>query len=179
MTAWEFYEHFEDAYVALLKAIRQLAYPKHPALLDALSTSSVIPYNSPAAIPIFIMRPLRGQFEHATQSVVDRRRADGDKAVFWLDTSGWLEPEDTTSEGQDFWLDEMATPSRWRLTERGNQRVAIFLHAHVCRYLAENVDKCPFLPPEVYQGKFFEPKSAEFDTFLANEKERKLKKLFW
>ena len=122
------------------------------------------------------MRPYRGQLEHATQTVVNELRADGDKAVFWLDTSGWL---DTSPESLDFFLDESILPGKWRLTVQGNQRVAIFLHMHVCRYLAADDEKCAFLPPGVYQGKAFVPEEANFNRFVENEKERKLKKLFW
>lgn len=124
------------------------------------------------------MRPLRGQLEQATQNVVVRLRTDGDKAVFWLDTSGWLD-EDVSSDVEDFFLDESVTPSKWRLTEQGNQRVAIFLHSHICRYLASDEEKCAFLPHEEYQGKVFNPAESDFANFLENEKERKLKKLFW
>lgn len=127
------------------------------------------------------MRPLRGQLEQATQNAVAKIRADGDKAVFWLDTSGWLDPNsirDQDGDG-DFFLDDNVVPSKWRLTEQGNQRVAIFLHLHVCRYLAGEGEKCAFLPHEVYQGKVFNPEEANFDRFIENEKERKLKKIFW
>ena len=146
---------------------------------EKMSYSDILSSSAPAAIPIFIMRPFRGQLEHATQGAVNRLRADGDKSVFWLDTSGWLEVTDDASTTQDFFLDESVVPSRWRLTEQGNQRVAIFLHMHVCRYLANDDDHCAFLPPEVYQGKVYNPEEANFDRFLEDEKERKLKKLFW
>lgn len=164
-----------------MKAIRQLAYPKHPSTFYAASSSSSAysPTTALAPIPIFVMRPFLGQLEHATQSAVNRLRDDGDKSVFWLDTSGWLDPEDTTSDDQDFLLDDSVLPPVWRLTERGNQRVAIFLHMHVCRYLAGAEEKCAFLPPQVYQGKVFNPETANFDRYLEGEKERKLKKLFW
>ncbi|KAI9716817.1 MAG: hypothetical protein M1812_005157 [Candelaria pacifica] len=175
--AWNLSERFEDTYVSLIKAIRELAYPKHPAAMSG--DNAYAPSTAPASIPIFVMRPLRGQLEHATQGVVNRLRADGDKSVFWLDTSGWLETDATISEDQDFFLDESASTPRWRLTERGNQRVAIFLHTHVCRYLAAAGEKCAFLPPEVYQGKVFQPESANLDRYVEDEKERKLKKLFW
>lgn len=166
--------------MSLIKAIRTLAYPKHPTLLhsERLGYPGLVPSSTPAAIPIFIMRPLLGQLEHATQNAVDQLRAAGDKAVFWLDTSGWL---DTTEDPSnlDLFLDNHAEPPLWRLTEQGNQRVAIFLHTHVCRYLATADEKCPFLPHEVYQGKVFNPVEANFDKFLEDEKERKLKKFFW
>lgn len=61
-----------------------------------------------AGVPIFVMRPFRGQLEQATHAVVDRLRKDGDKSVFWLDTSGWLNTEvdlDGRAEDQDFFLD--------------------------------------------------------------------------
>ena len=125
------------------------------------------------------MRPLRGQLEQATQNVVARLRADGDKSVIWLDTSGWLDPDDDNGEMADFFLDDSTAPARYRLTEQGNQRVAIFLHMHVCRYLAGHEEKCAFLPHEVYQGKVFKEEEARFEKYLEDEKERKLKKLFW
>ena len=89
-SGWDLAESFEDTYVSLVRAIRRLAYPKHPAILYSgrIGSSGVVPTGTPASIPIFIMRPLRGQLEHATQGVVNRLRADGDNAVFWLDTSG-------------------------------------------------------------------------------------------
>ena len=115
-----------------------------------------------------------------------RLRADGDKSVFWLDTSGWLDADLAVDENsndnpsQDFFLDRSARPQpKWRLTEQGNQRVAIFLHLHTCRYLAGVQGRCAFLPPEVYQGRVFDPEEANFDRWVEDEKERKLKKLFW
>ena len=125
------------------------------------------------------MRPLRGQLEQATQNVVNRLRADGDKSVIWLDTSGWLDPDVTNGETADFFLDDTVMPANYRLTEQGNQRVAIFLHMHVCRYLAGTEEKCAFLPHEVYRGKVFNEEEARFDKYIEDEKERKLKKLFW
>ena len=177
---WELSELFENTYVSLIKAIRTLAYPKHPAIVHSERTgSSNFPTTAPASIPIFILRPLRGQVEHETQNVVARLRADGDKAVFWLDTSGWLDLDNEMTEVGDFFFDESVGPKKWRLTEQGNQRVAIFLHMHVCRYLADEEEKCAFLPHEVYQGKVFDPEEANFDRYVENEKERKLKELFW
>ncbi|KAL8719150.1 MAG: hypothetical protein Q9225_003812 [Loekoesia sp. 1 TL-2023] len=162
-TAWDLAEGFENAYISLIKAIRTLAYPKHPATIQSERSGSkiYIPNTVPASIPIFIMRPLRGELEHSTQNIVDRLRADGDKGVFWLDTSGWLDPNvlaDNTPNSQDFYLDDRVEPPKWRLTERGNQRVAIFLHMH---------------------GKVFDPSERDFERYVEGEKERKLRKLFW
>ena len=182
-TAWHLAERFEATYVSLIKGIRRLAYPKHPAILQSelSGTPGIIPPNTPAAIPIFIMRPLRGQLEQATQNTVAKLRADGDKSVFWLDTSGWLDVHSILDQhgNGDFFQDNTLDPPRWRLTEQGNQRVAIFLHMHVCRYLAGEGEKCAFLPHEVYQGKVFDPKADTFERFIENEKERKLKNIFW
>ena len=174
-------EEFEDTYIALIKAIRQLAYPKHPAVIHSERTGSpdLAPPNTPSAIPIFVLRPFRGQLEHATQNVVSRLRAAGDKAVFWLDTSGWLAEDITNDDSPDFFLDESVSPSTWRLTEEGNQRVAIILHMHVCRYLATLEDRCAFLPPTTYQGEVFDSEEARFDRYLENDKEKQLKELFW
>ena len=58
---------------------------------------------------------------------------------------------------------------QWQLTERGNQRVAILLHMHVCRYLAHDVERCAFLPPEVYQGNEIDPEAGWFEEFVQNE----------
>ncbi|KAI9890656.1 MAG: hypothetical protein M1814_003725 [Vezdaea aestivalis] len=178
-SAWDMFKQFENSYFNFVRAIRKQAYPNHPAIIEAQKTGSTAGLSNyvPPVIPIFVMRPLKGQYEHATQGAVRRLREEGDKHVFWLDTSDWLDTDETWGE-QEFWFDEGAVPSRWRLTERGNQRVAIFLHMHVCRYLAKDNEKCAFLPPEVYQGKVFNPESAEFDKYIENEKERKLKNLF-
>ena len=180
-TLWELSENFETTYVSLIKAIRGLAYPKHPSILQSEKngTPGMVPSKAPAVIPIFVMRPLRGQLEQATQNAVAKLRADGDKAVFWLDTSGWLDISTEDMKGPDFFYDDTVKPPKWRLTVQGNQRVAIFLHMHVCRYLAAEEDKCAFLPHEVYQGKVFDPKQKEFDKYVEDEKERKLKKIFW
>lgn len=178
---WDLTETFENTYVSLVKGIRRLGYTKHPALIESerLGSPGVIPHGIPISIPIFIMRPLRGQLEHATQNIVNKLRSEGDRSVFWLDTSGWLDTESVDEEDSDFYLDKSVTPPRIRLTEYGNQRVAIFLHTHVCRYLASSGDKCAFLPQEVYQGSNFDPDEANFDFYLETEKEVRLRKLFW
>ncbi|KAK2626469.1 hypothetical protein QTJ16_003644 [Diplocarpon rosae] len=150
-TMWELSGTFEETYISMIKAIRALAYPKYSA---ASMDSSRYIYS--AGVPIFVMRPFRGQLEQATHAVVERIRKDGDKNIFWLDTSGWLNTEvdfEGRPEDQDFFLDEENPSKQWRLTERGNQQVAILLHMHVCRYLAREADECAFLPPEIYLGR--------------------------
>jgi hypothetical protein len=59
------------------------------------------------------MRPFRGQLEGATHAVVERLRMDGDNAVFWLDTSGWLDTEidfQGNAANQDFFLNDNTHP---------------------------------------------------------------------
>ncbi|KAL8707985.1 MAG: hypothetical protein Q9220_007065 [cf. Caloplaca sp. 1 TL-2023] len=184
-SAWDLAERFEATYLSLIKAIRTLAYPKHPATIisERSGYKTYIPNSVPASIPIFVMRPLRGELEHSTQNIVTRLRAAGDKYVYWLDTSGWLDPNMSQDSEQmhndDFYLDKRVQPPKYRLSERGNQRTAIFLHGHVCRYLARMGEKCPFLPSEVYEGKVFDPAERDFERYLDGEKERKLRNLFW
>lgn len=50
---------------------------------------------------------------------------------------------------------------------------------HVCRYLAQEPDKCAFLAPEAYQATAVDPVAMHFDEYMRDEKERRLKKLFW
>lgn len=60
------------------------------------------------SIPIFVMRPFRGQLEQATHAIVERLRRDGDNSIFWLDTAGWLNTEvdfEGHVDDQDFYLD--------------------------------------------------------------------------
>ncbi|KAM0170111.1 hypothetical protein ACHAPF_009328 [Botrytis cinerea] len=181
MTTWELSVLFEKTYVSLIKAIRTLAYPKYSGTMAEVSQYDY-PQHRAVDIPIFVMRPFRGQLEQATHSVVDRLQFEGDKSVFWLDTSGWLNTDinfEGRSEDQDFFLDEGSPRKEWRLTERGNQRVAILLHMHVCGYLAQEADKCAFLAPEAYQGGNLDPVAIHFDEYMRDEKERRLKKLFW
>ncbi|KAK0110012.1 hypothetical protein ONS95_002674 [Cadophora gregata] len=181
-TLWELSVTFEETYITMIQAIRALAYPKYSAATMDSSRYIYSAQNAAAGVPIFIMRPFRGQLEQATHAVVDRLRTDGDKNVFWLDTSGWLNTEvdfDGRPEDQHFFLDEESSNKQWRLTERGHQRVAILLHNHVCRYLAREVDKCAFLPPEIYLGKALDHDAIRLNDFLEDEKEKKLKKLFW
>ncbi|KAL9053087.1 MAG: hypothetical protein Q9162_005009 [Coniocarpon cinnabarinum] len=180
-TSTELYRSFEDTYVSLVKAIRTLAYPNHPSVLEMerLGIDTHEDNDAPASIPIFIMRPFNGEHEHATQGAVNRIRADGDKMVFWLDTTGWLDTEYTDTTESDFFTDPDEPMGHPHLTERGNQKVAIFLHMHLCRYLAHADDKCAFLPPEVYQGNVFDPTVATFDRYVESEKERQMKEIYW
>jgi hypothetical protein len=110
-TTWELSVSFEETYISMIKAIRMLAYPRpSDSFIDYRYTRSSSSQRSTADVPIFIMRPFRGQLDHATYSVVERLRKDGDRAVFWIDTSGWALTEVDLNgrvEDQDFFLDGM------------------------------------------------------------------------
>lgn len=168
-------------YVDLVKAVRSIAYPTHPSTIEMLrlGPEAYAADNSPATIPIFVMRPFGGEFEHASQGVVNRMRAEGDRSVFWLDTSGWLDFDGSETTTPDYFKDESFDPPKVHLTERGNQKVAIYLHMHVCRYLSDSDHNCAFLMPEVYQGSVFDPSVATFERYIENEKERQMKEMFW
>ncbi|KAI9654287.1 MAG: hypothetical protein M1831_005452 [Alyxoria varia] len=180
-TGGDLLRSFEETYVSLVRSVRNLAYPNHPSIIEMqrLGLDNPLELNAPATIPIFIMRPFGGELEHATQGAVNRLRNEGDKSVYWLDTTGWLDFEDTETTQSDFFVDPNEPDRHLHLTERGNQKVAIYLHMHVCRYLAANEDKCAFLPPEVYEGNVYDPSVATFDRYIENEKERQMKEIFW
>lgn len=183
LTMWELHSSFEDSYVAFVKAIRQLAYPRPDSKFQDDYGMRAEPITTPASMPIFILRPLTGALEHETLGAVQRLRAEGDAAVFWIDTTGWLtkvsDSEDDLTTTQDFFLDNNTKPPTQRLTELGNQKVAIFLHAHVCRYLASRSNECAFLPPDVYHGSGYVPEEETLDGIVSSGREKKLKQIFW
>ncbi len=103
---------FEETYMSMIKTIRALAYPKHTTSIMGPSRLDYTSQRLITDVPIFVMRPFRGQLEQSTHSVVDRLRMEGDKNLFWLDTSGWLNTEidfGARTEDQDFFLDGIVT----------------------------------------------------------------------
>jgi hypothetical protein len=103
---------FEETYISLIRAIRTLAYPKGSSAAENFRDGHLFP--AAAGVPIFVMRPFRGQLEEATNNVVERLRRGGDRAIYWLDTSGWLNTEidfNGRAEDQDFFLDGAHLPS--------------------------------------------------------------------
>lgn len=133
-------------------------------------------YNSaPATIPIFVVSPFSGEMYRSTQKVVEKLQSEGDKAVFWLDTSGWFSWADFDAGPRA----QVSGEKRQNLNNQGNLKAAVFLHAHLCHYLARNQTRCPFLKHEAYIGKVFVPKDAELDKWIEESKVNKLKALFW
>ncbi len=115
---------FEETYIAMIQSIRTLAYPKYSTPTVDSSRYVYSPQSTGAGIPIFIMRPFRGQLEQETHAVVDRLRMEGDKSLFWLDTSGWLNTEvhfDGQTEDQDFFLDGLFSK-----TLHNHQKLTLF-----------------------------------------------------
>jgi hypothetical protein len=155
-TLWELSMSFQETYMSLIRTIRAFAYPTQVLRPLGLREYSPVAIETNPAMPIFVMRPLRGQLEQDTYEVVRKLRMEGDTSLFWLNTSGWLDMNVDFAGGvedQDFFLDKSSTSEGWRLTERGHQRVAILLHMHVCQYLARDIENCAFLPSEIYEGK--------------------------
>lgn len=168
---------FEDSYLDFIRAVRRAAYPLHPAALhDYSSNADGFVYNSaPATIPIFVISPVSGEMSQSSQRVVARLHSEGDKAVFWLDTSGWFSATDFAVD-----VDGRSSNEKHRhLNVQGNRKAAIFLHAHLCHYLAKDSSRCPFLKHEAYTGKVYNPRDADFDKWMEESKVKKLKALFW
>ena len=184
-TLWDLQASFEEAYVYFVKAIRQLAYPEKSSTSHRGSSDDHPPAPSPP--PIFVMRPLNGALEHATLNVVTRLRALGDPAIFWIDTSGWLSVAEDRSDPAHPSPGSSGTPpdafydaeERLRLTDLGNQRVAIFLHAHVCRYLARDAEGCAFLAPVTYEGKGYDLEEERLDEVVQRERAKRLRDWVW
>ena len=170
---FDLHARFERDYVAFVAALRK----------SALGTGAVTsdPMWSPALVPIFIMRPLTGALEHASQNVVQRLRAAGDPRVFWIDTTGWVAPPPATIDysaqnGTDQLTGEAVQV--WTLNAQGNARVALFLHEHVCRFLAEDPSRCNFLPPDEYAGAGYAEKEQRVQRMFERERAEKLRERF-
>jgi hypothetical protein len=73
-STWDLPGTFEDDYVSLIKTIRLVAYPKYSGGTFDLSPNSYLILQAVSDVPIFVMRPLRGQLEGAAHSVVEKLR---------------------------------------------------------------------------------------------------------
>jgi hypothetical protein len=164
---------FINTYMAFIQQIRRAAYPLHPSAFHryALDGDGYTYNSAPSTLPIFIMRPLDGSLAQATLSVVEQMQKEGDKSVFWIDTSGWLSETDYTSNTTN-----RQAPG---LTARGHAKVASFMDAHLCHYLAPQPDECPFLRRDNYMGNVYVPIEAELDKVNEESKIKKLTELFW
>ena len=162
-----------STYIALIQQIRRTAYPLHPSALDRYTfDGDGYTYNSaPSTLPIFVMRPFDGSLEQATLAVVEQMQKEGDKSVFWIDTSGWL-------SDMDYTIDDQGSSAR-SLTSAGHAEVASFMHTHLCHYLAPDPEQCPFLRRDNYLGNVYVPVEAELDKVIEENKVKKLTELFW
>jgi len=105
-----FSQRYMATYVYLIQKIRRIAYP-HAV--------------------IYVMRPFNGMMEHETRWVVDRLRNEGDKRVYWVDTSHWL------VDASDF------APDLLHPNDEGNKKIAEYMSGRVCVLLAGDGVKCP------------------------------------
>jgi hypothetical protein len=168
-----FISAFVSAYVALIRQIRQAAYPLHPSSRHqyALNGDGYTCNSAPSTLPIFVLRPLDGSLEQATLSVVEQMQKDGDKSVHWIDTTGWLSEV-------DYSLENTARTSR-PLSPAGQAKVASSMDAQLCHYLAPQPESCPFLRRDNYFGSVYVPTAAELDKIIEESKTKKLSDLFW
>ncbi|KAL9105804.1 MAG: hypothetical protein Q9227_009060 [Pyrenula ochraceoflavens] len=185
----DFINAFEKAYMDLIHSIRRSAYPVHPQAIygryGALEYGYI--YNSaPATIPIMILRPfLSNMLSTPSLSVVQKLQSEGDRSIFWVDTSGWLdEPSESAMRAQSSTGDFIFIPNdgepQYQLTEVANRKVTAFLQMHLCHYLASNADDCAFLRHEAgYNGRVFRPKDRVIDMVIEQSKREKVRKMFW
>ena len=168
-----FISAFVTSYVALIRQIRQVAYPLHPSSRHqyTLDGDGYTFNSAPSTLPIFVLRPLDGSLEQATLSVVEQMQKDGDKSVYWIDTTGWLSEVDYSLENTD----RLSRP----VSAAGQAKVASFMDAHLCHYLAPEPGRCPFLRRDNYFGSVHVPTAAELDKIIEESKTKKLSDLFW
>ena len=113
-------------------------------------------------------------------------RAEGDRNVFFVDTTGWLDQRD---ESGDFDLsienNEKGGTSRRRVSAKGNLKVAAFLGEWICRFLTDGSqddgggDSCAFRRPEVYEGRMFKPVEEAFGKWVEDRREELLMEGFF
>ena len=165
-----FLAEFEHKYVSLVQDIRK-AYPSHPAdLSDYQAAGDGFVYNSaPAMIPILVVAPLNGELHQSTQRVVQNLQEQGDRAVFWIDSSGWVSTNDFLSTG----MNQRKVLSLWRI-----RKTAMNMHAHLCRYLHPDQSQCHFFKHDIYTGQVYIPEAAELAKLMEELKVEKLKALF-
>lgn len=182
-------DRFLKAYIKFIKSVRRIQYhaPRQTTPNQHPFTNGYAYNSAPPTVPIFILRPFTGNMEHESQLVVQRLHKEGDRAVIWVDTTGWLDvPQHGWNTGnEDF--EPRKDPDNddgedqrtdWQLTTSAHRKVASFLQLHLCLYLALDIAPCPFLRHDTYVGKVYLPQSAMFEMGLEDSKRRKLKQKF-
>lgn len=151
------------AYVTLVTTIRSAAQEYQPdfTALDASYT-----YNSaPSVLPIFLLTPFtrseryRRLLGFVASTVVSNLRKEGDTSTVWIDTDGWLSPDDFTSDRS----------GSSELTESGHLKAATFLSWHVCPFL-QSMSDCPYRKPTQYTGHLYLPNEADMGKLLEERK---------
>ena len=183
-------DRFVKAYIKFIKSLRRIQYHSpHQAISSQRPVTDGYAYNSaPPTIPVFVLRPFTGEMEQESQLVVQRLRKEGDLAIIWVDTTGWV---DVPQQGQHT-SNEIFEPrmdldidagggkrTDWRLTPRAHLKIASFLQLHLCSYLAQDIIPCPFVRHDTYVGKVYLPQSTMFEMGLEDSKRRKLVQKFW
>ncbi len=158
-------------------------------------------YNSaPSTLPIFLVAPFSASRRFVTkkikldevisaalQQVVSTLQADGDKATFWIDTTGWL------CHKTDFIPPDSETPvpeqpkMQRMLTPLANYKVSCLLADHICPYIYDGskidgfngMDKqCQFRRYDNYLGNVYLPQNVEFDRAVLERKIARIKERF-
>lgn len=198
----KFTNEFVNACVRFVRTIRKTAYPSGstsgPWMSSAASQEDgTYIYNSaPSTLPIFLMAPFsaschfiskRMTFDRlisdALSQVASTLQADGDKSTFWIDTTGWLNPNDFLTKDTNSSTSQ--PPQSSPLTRVGNDKVARLLAAHICPYVNDRkepeagaTENCPFDRYDHYLGNVYLPQDVEFDRAMLERKIATIKERF-
>lgn len=207
----KFSNDFVDACIGFIRTIRATAYPfdstSRPGggeVMDLQDDGSYIYNSAPSTLPIFLITPFSATRYFVTRKLkLDRvisnalsqvsmtLQAHGGKSTFWVDTSGWLDPNDDF-EGSHY----NSSPEASVMTDFGNFKVASLLADHLCPYIVENKNgpgdlisisqrlatgdngSCPFDRYDNYLGNVYLPKDVEFDRAMLERKIEMVKERF-
>ncbi|KIV90908.1 hypothetical protein PV10_05510 [Exophiala mesophila] len=167
--------------------------------------------SAPSTLPIFLIAPfssvltqipstepltLHSVISECLSATVSMLRAQGDISTAWIDTTGWVDANhdfiSAGSQEKDFRTglsvhDKIAS-DRVFMTPQAGQRVASWLHVHLCPYLEESTyaepdQMRPDPPCEVhrhdrYVGSVFLPEQIQMERKLLQRKTALLKLTF-
>lgn len=167
--------------------------------------------SAPSTLPIFLIAPfssvlipipsaaplnLHSVISECLSATVSMLRAQGDISTVWIDTTGWVDAQDdfisTGSQDYEFRAGlsdhEVTASDGVFMTPKAGQRVASWLHVHLCPYLqastpVEPGQQRPNPPCEVhrhdrYLGSVFLPDQIQLDRNVLERKTALLKLAF-
>ena len=168
--------------------------------------------SAPSTLPIFLIAPfssvltqiplaepltLHSVVSECLSATVSMLRTQGDISTVWIDTTGWVDAKhDFVSPGsqeKEFRtgsdVHKKTASDRAFMTPQAGQRVASWLHVHLCPYLEESTDAEPNQlrpddpPCEVhrydrYVGSVFLPEQIQMERKLLQRKTALLKLTF-